>query len=260
VLLFLAAAAVAAALIVSIAPALRMIRTDPARATRGELSLNARRSRLRSGLVAAQVAASVLFLVGTVGVITQFKRAAHIDPGIRYERVTSIGVDAPLRSALTTRLASDPSVDAVAVAWRAPLIGGGALPTIQARASTSGVSTPVGFMAVSPEYFALFGIDITAGRPFTADEAREAAPVVRGSAARARALRPQTSAIGETLELTPAPDARAGRRPPYTSVRVIGVTEDVTNSSPFDGHDGTCVYFVTDARQPGDMAVLVRGR
>jgi predicted permease len=260
VLIFLAAAAVAAAVVVSLAPTARMMRTEPARAARGDASLDPRRSRLRSALVAAQVAASVLFLVGAMGLTTEFRRVGHIDPGIPLERVTWIRVDPQFRPALAARLANDPAVETVAVAWRPPLVGGGALPTIQAKASTTGVSTPVGFMAVSPEYFAVFDIDITAGRAFTRDEAREGAAVAMVSKATAQAFWPNTNAIGQTLALTEPPTGRAGRRPPYTSVRVIGVTEDVTNGSLFDGHDRTCVYFVADARMPGDMALLARSR
>jgi ABC-type antimicrobial peptide transport system permease subunit len=260
VLAFLAIAAVAAAVIVSLAPARRMIRTQPAHAARAGSSLDPRRSRLRSALVGAQVAASVLFLVGAVNLTTEFRRVGNIDPGIRREGVTWIRVDSDLRPALVMRLADDPSVEAVAVAWRPPLVGGGALPTIQAKALSTGVATPVGFMVVSPEYFAVFDVAITAGRPFTADEAREGVAVALVSQATANALWPGTSAIGQTLELTQPPNGRAVRRPTYTSVRVIGVTEDVSNGSAFDGPDPTCVYFVANARMPGDMALLVRSR
>ena len=202
--------------------------------------------------------ASVLFLVGAVGLTTEFRRVAHRDLGINYDRVTQVRVDSRLRPELTTRLTSDPAVEAVAVAWRSPLFG--PLPTMHARASTTGITTPIGFMAVSPAYFPLFDVDITAGRPFTVDEARQGAAVALVSKATARTFWPGTSAIGQTLELTQPPNGRGERRPPYTSVRVIGVTEDVTNGSLVDGDDRTCVYFVADAGAPGDMTLLVRGR
>ncbi len=260
VLTFLAVAAAAAAVVVSLAPAGRMIHTEPARAARGDSSLDPRRSRLRSTLVATQVAASVLFLVGAVGLTTEFRRVAHIDPGIRYQQVTLVTVDPQVRPALAARLASDPSVEAVAASWRPPLVGGGALPTIQGRKATTGISAPIGFMAVSPEYFGIFDIAVTAGRRFTADEARTGAAVALVSQATADALWPHTSAVGQTLELSPAAGARTGRRPSYTSVRIIGVTEDVSNGSPFDGPDLTCIYFVADARMPGDLVLLARAR
>jgi predicted permease len=258
VLTFLAFAAATAAVLVSLAPASRMIRIEPARAARGDTSLDPRRSRLRSALVAAQVAACVLFLVGAVGLTTEFRRLARRELGIDYLRVTQVRVDPQMRPELVTRLASDRGVEAVAVAWRPPLFG--PLPTIQAKASTTGASTPVGFMVVSPEYFAVFDVDVTAGRRFTSDEGRQGAAVALISKATALALWPGTSAIGQTLELTQPPDGRAERRPLHTSVRVIGVTEDVTNGSLIDGQDRTCVYFVTDARASGDMTLLVRGR
>jgi ABC-type lipoprotein release transport system permease subunit len=50
------------------------------------------------------------------------------------------------------------------------------------------------------------------------------------------------------------------RRPSYRSVRVIGVTEDVTSSLLTDGLDETCVYFPTGFGAEGELALLVRGR
>ena len=68
------------------------------------------------------------------------------------------------------------------------------------------------------------------------------------SEATAAALWPGLDPLGQTLDLAAVPEGRADRRLPRGRVSVIGVTEDVTNGSIFDGLDASCVYFPTDAR------------
>ena len=48
--------------------------------------------------------------------------------------------------------------------------------------------------------------------------------------------------------------------PAHTSVRIIGVTEDVASDMLFDKVDTTCVYFATSVRSPLEMSLLVRSR
>jgi ABC-type antimicrobial peptide transport system permease subunit len=79
------------------------------------------------------------------------------------------------------------------------------------------------------------------------------------SAATARTLWPGLDPIGQTLQIVPVPGPPE-RRPSHTSVRIIGVTEDVVSGTLIDGTDTTCVYFATGLRSPGEMSLLVRGR
>jgi putative ABC transport system permease protein len=258
VMALLFVAAIASAVLVTLAPAVRVGRMNLVWASKGESAMDTRRSRLRTGLVAMQIGACVLFIVGASGLIEESQRLANPDPGIAYERVTDVRLAPSLRSAVAVRLAADPAIERVAAAWRAPLDG--PLQPIGVIASQTRTEQTAGFMVVSPEYFPLFDIRVVRGRAFTALEADDGAPVVLVSEATARTLWPGLDPIGQTLDLVPPRGRRANRRPAHTSVRVIGVTENVVNGLLMDGVDATCVYFATGLNAPGELSILVRTR
>ena len=200
----------------------------------------------------------MLFLVGAGALILESRRIATLNPGLDFDRVLTVRVDERIRPALLTRLAASPEVDALAVAWRPPMVGG-SLPVIRVRAPAMQSATRAGFMVVSPAYFNLFDIPIVQGRIFTAQEAEGNAPVALVSAATARQLWPGGNAVGQTLDIVDIAGARPGRRPDHRAVQVIGVAADATNGNLVDGRDATCLYFATSERMPDAMSVLARG-
>jgi predicted permease len=256
VLTVLVAAAVGSAVLVSVAPAMRLARLDLVRVSKGEMAGDAQRSRLRAGLVALQIGACALFLVVARGLMLESRQMANPDTGFSYERVADVRVAPSLRATLADRLALDPEVEHVAAAWEPPLSG--PLPQVKVVASRTGIERPAGFMVVSPGYFPLFDIQVLRGRMFTAGEAAGGEPLALVSAATARAFWPGLDPIGQTLDLSPTPGP--GRRPEHPRVRVIGVTEDVANGMLGGGLDPTCIYFATDFAPAGGLSVLVSGR
>ena len=258
VLAVLFAAAVASALLVSLAPAVRAARADLVQASKGGAAIDPRRSRLRTALVAMQIGACTLFLVWATGLIEQTRHIANPDTRLSHERVANVQVTGKRRAEIAERLATDPTVERVAAAMKPPL--GGPLESIGVVASATRLERIAGFTAVSPEYFPMLDIRIVRGRAFTAEEAEQNAPVILVSEATARLLWPNLDPIGQMLEITPASVRRAARRPSHTSVRVIGVAEDVINGMLLDGIDETCIYFATSVRSPMAQTMLVRGR
>jgi predicted permease len=266
VIAVLCSAAIMAAVLVSFVPALRVTRANLVRASKGEAALDTRGSRLRTGLVALQIGACVLFIVAATGLIDESKRLANPQTGLSYELVSNVMVPPKMREAVAARLASDPAVERVAATWRPPMAG--PLRLVDVVASESRIERAAGFMVVSPEYFPVFGIRIVRGRAFTTQEADDAAPVALVSEATARALWPGLDPLGQTLQLPrsqgpmrgPAGQGAVQRLPDYASVRIIGVIEDVTNGLATDGIDTTCVYFATGFRASGDLSLLVRAR
>jgi predicted permease len=257
VLLVLCVAAVAAAVLVSVVPAIHVTRANLVRASRGESAVDTRGSRLRTSLVALQIGASVLFIVTAIGFVEESRRLANPNAALSYELVSIVRVPPQLREAVASRLATDRSVDLVAAAWKAPLAA--ALPPLDVVASETRIERAAGFMVVSPEYFPMFDVRVVRGRAFTKQEADEGAPVALVSQATAAALWPNLDPLGQTLQLPPARGA-SQRRPTHTSVRIIGVAEDVVNGLILNGIDTTCVYFATGFRSAGDLSLLVRAR
>ena len=257
VLSVLVIAAVVSAVIVSLAPAVRVTRANLVRAARGEAALDTQRSRLRTGLVAMQIGACVMFLICAIGLIDESRRLANPDRGLSYERVAEVRIAPRLRVELAERLASDPLIERVAAAWQPSLAG--VLRRVGVVPSETRLEQTAGFMAVSPEYFPLFDIQVVQGRAFTSREADEGAAVALVSAATAHAFWPGLDPVGQTLEIRRL-DARSQGVPAHTSVRIIGVTEDVASDMLFDKVDATCVYFATSVRSPLEMSLLVQSR
>ncbi len=234
VLAVLFAAAVISAVAVALAPGIRVTRANLVRAARGEATLDNQRSRLRTGLVAMQIGACVMFLVGAFGLIDEARRMGNPDPGLSYERVADVRIAPRFRVELAQRLADDPAIERVAAAWRSPL--NGPLRRVGVIASQSRIEQTAGFMVVSPDYFPLFDIQVVGGRAFTTQEADDGAAVAMVSAATARTLWPGLDPIGQTLEIVPV-RGRPERVPSHTSVRIIGVTEDVVSGALHEGID-----------------------
>jgi len=257
VMAFLAAASILSAVLITLAPAARLAGLRLSQASRGQASSDARGSRLRSGLVAMQIGACVLFLVAAVGLLDETSRLANPSLNLSYERVATINIDPTVRDAVATRLASDARVEQVAASWKPPLMG--PLPTTLVTASGTRIAQSAGYTAVSPEYFTMFDIQIVRGRTFTPAEAAAGSAVAIVSEATAAALWPGLDPLGQTLDLAAIPEGRSGRRL-HDRVRVIGVTEDVATGTILDGIDPTCVYFPTDMRALTDVSLLVRSR
>jgi predicted permease len=259
VMAFLSVAAVVSAALITLAPTGRLAGMHLAHTSRGDASSGARGSRLRSGLVAIQIGACALFLVGAVGLLDESSRLANPQTNLSYKRVSLIGVDPKVRAAVAARLASEAAVERVAVTWKPPLIGG-PLPTTRVTASATHIAQNIGYTGVSSEYFTLFDIQIVRGRTFTPAEAATGAAVALVSEATAAALWPGLDPLGQTLELAAVLEGRSDRRLPRGRVQVIGMTEDVVNGNIFAGIDASCVYFPTDIQALTDMSLLVRGR
>ncbi len=257
VLAVLFLAAVISSVAVALTPGIRVTRANLVRAARGEATLDNQQSRLRTGLVAMQIGACVMFLVGAVGLIDEARRLGNPDPGLSYEQVADVRIAPRFRFDLAQRLAADPAIERVAAAWRAPL--NGSLQRIGVVSSQSRIEQTAGFMVVSPDYFPLFDVQVLRGRAFTPQEANDGAAVVMVSAATAKTLWPGLDPIGQTLQIVPVP-GRSERVPSHTSVRIIGITEDVVSGTMIEGIDTTIVYFATELQSPGEMSLLVRGR
>lgn len=263
VLLYTFLLSVVSAVACGLVPALRATRTDLATTIKDDgASVGQRlsRSRLRHGLVVAQVAVCLVLLIGAGLLLRGVVRAGTIDPGfetrnllrIYFELSTSGHTQARGRQfhqELAARLESLPGVQSVSRALRPPLIGRN-----QTTINLPGedVSAPnrslrAFYNAVTPNYFETVGIPIVRGRGFTADEMRSEAAVVVVTESTARNLWPNQEPLGKVLRVEPkAPVAQ-----------VIGVARDAQNLQL--GETDPLYFYVPLASRHGwEPIVLVR--
>jgi putative ABC transport system permease protein len=214
VLLFAAALTMLTAVLFGLAPALRASRADVQSVLRaGGSGAGARRSRLRSVFLVAQVGLAMVLLV-TAGLFLQGIGAAQrIDPGFRSERVFDLPIDLSLRqyeedrgvlfyNALLDRIRDLPSVEAASLIRMVPLTGsnagtGVAPPTADPSDPASYRGTT--FTTVAPGYFAMFGIPILRGRDFASADHGAAERVAVANESFARLMWPDGDAVGQRV-------------------------------------------------------------
>jgi predicted permease len=258
------AAAVLAALLFGTAPAVQATRSSLMQAARGEFTTDFRPARLRSALVAGQVAVSVLFLICAAVLIRVNHRLQQRDVGLHTQGVVELNVQDRFRVRTLHQVTSDPGVEIIAAASKIPF--GGSLPRVPVTVGQGTGQSPAGYLYVSPEYFDVFRLPILRGRNFTREEATGGAAVAIISQATGARLWPGREAVGQSLSIEPNPqqphslaDPRAGP-PAYSSVLVIGIARDAVNGWVGDGTDQTCIYLPTTALSAGnDLFARVRG-
>jgi predicted permease len=173
------------------------------------------RSRLRSGLVAAQLALSLVLLT-TAGLFVRTLQALYrIDPGFETRRVLVATIDAGLQgydeargrgvfTELERRVQALPGVQHAAMGYMLPLGGGGWDTRIfpeEAKAAPDDPGLKTDVNSVSPDYFQTLGMSLVSGRGFNAAD-REGSPAVAViNQALAEALWPGRSPIGRRFRI-----------------------------------------------------------
>jgi predicted permease len=181
VLGFTAALAITTCVLFGLAPAIRATHLAPSSAMRaGGRGMTGGRERfsLRRGLVATQVALSLVLLVGALLFVRSLQNLLSVDPGFRPENVLSASLD--LRRPgyakerrpvvyrdLLQRLSARPGVTSVAQVAMTPVSGSGWNGTIRLEGpgvSDSGKESF--FNRVGPGYFQTMGTQLIGGRDF----------------------------------------------------------------------------------------------
>lgn len=184
-LAFTAGIALLTGLLFGLAPALRAFRSTPASALRqtgraGETRLGRLFGR---GLVAAQVASSVLLLSAAGLFVGYLSHLRHMDLGFQRKGVLLVTLD-PARGGyqraqlarpyqeLLARLESIPGVRSAAISGCTPIqgCGAGSMVTAEGRQERPEDRRRVGLNWVAPKYFATLGTPLLAGRDFTFED------------------------------------------------------------------------------------------
>ena len=240
VLLYTLAAAFVSSLVFGIAPAVQAARGDPhewltADGGGERQTVSAAGRRLRSGFVVAELALSVMLLVGAGVLMRSFARIHGIDPGFDVTRTMTMRLSLPREKYsrervgpffqdLSARLAALPGVQAAGATtqfppgnvFTAPIAVEGAIGTDQVLR--------IDVTNVTDGFFHALGYTLRTGRLFTPRDDERAPAVAVVNEATARRFFGGANPLGKRIAL--------GELEPGTPrrwIEIVGVTNDVRN-------------------------------
>jgi predicted permease len=260
VFLFALGAAAATTLLFALVPATKASRLTLTDALRGQRGASGR-SRLRSALVVAQVAISLVLVVVAITLVRNASSLGRMRLGYEAAGVLSVNVrgeEHALVRDLATAAARDPHVAEVAVTNGNPLFV--MERSVAAAPADGGTAHATRYTFVSPSYFSILQLPIVSGRPFTAHEAATSAGVAIVSAATAQAFWPGQGAVGRSVRIEPPNGRPVDELREYTHVTVVGVAPDVVSGLVVNGPDAGHIYLPATEASPRARAVLLRGR
>jgi predicted permease len=222
------------------------------------------RHRLRAGLTVAQVALSVVLIVGALLLVRTVQQVQQVDPGFTTAGVLSFrlalpGTRYPNQDAfnafsrrLQDALAALPGATGAAAVSHAPYDhvpnwGGPYIATPGADPSTA---PQADYRAVAPGLLELLGVRLLDGRTFAETDDHHADPVVIVDARLAARTWPGTSAVGQRLGVDPGVTGT-----PSTWATVVGVVPHLRHRSPVEEVRDQ-VYF-PERQVPRNPAVYV---
>jgi putative ABC transport system permease protein len=236
VLVFTMALALTAGLVFGILPGLSAMRTDPTDALKegGRGSEGAENQRLRATLVAAEVAFSMMLLVGAGLLLRSFERVLETKPGFEPTHVLTAQINVPdaqypkeemvyaFYRGLLERLRQAPGIRAAGTSTDMPLLGQWKhLFTPEGYTPAPGVKYNLCYHSViSGDYLQAMGIPLLRGRYFNEQDRIESTHVLIVSDALAKRYWPNQDALGKRLKWGP-PESHD----PWLTV--VGVAGDV---------------------------------
>jgi predicted permease len=216
---------------VGILPALQLTSRAPwARMQGGGRSVT-EASRLRSVLVAGQMAVALVLLSGAGLLFNSFVRVRAVEPGFQPDGLITVSASFKGSPAveglgngqawdlLLERLAALPGVESVGGATTLPF------ETPFVRMSVAGIDERIAAYAVTPDYLPTMGTELIAGRGFEAMDAAGGEPVALVNESFVREAMRGADPIGR---LVPLADAGG-------EVRIVGVVEDVVQRRAEEG-------------------------
>jgi putative ABC transport system permease protein len=264
VLGFAAGATIFAGILFGLAPAIQVVRSNLAAWLKARGAEGSRRDvrRLRSGLIIAEIALSLVLLIGAglmirsligmlnigVGLDTANVLTAQVQlPGSRYEDRTA---RSQFYNTLIDRVAESPGVEAASAITWLPLGGPGTGTTfwVADRPLPAAGEYPVAAIRwVHHDYHRTMGIDVVEGRTFDETDVAGAPLRVVINQSMANEFWPDESAIGKTISM---------EWEAVLDAEVIGVVHDVRAAGP-SVTPGSMIYWNLDQHQGFNFATVV---
>jgi putative ABC transport system permease protein len=270
---YVAGIALLAGIVAGLAPALRISRTnlnDTLREGGRGLIDNVRRHWMRSGLVIAQVAGSLIVLVAAGLFTRSLTKAEAVDLGYDPHNVLNVGLDPKLQGydqpraeaffrELLSRAKALPSVESASLAFSIPLgyYGDGTSVYAQGQATPADKRVPsAGYNCVSPDYFSTMRMKILRGRTFAEADTSSSPLVAIVNETMAERLWPHQDALGRRFSYEgaqgPFKSEFHGASGPW--VTVVGVVRDAKVQGLLDAPGN--FFYVPQAQNYKSVHVL----
>jgi len=259
-----------AALLSGLAPALQASKADLVVALKNDTQGPAGRSLLRHAFVVAQVAFSLMLVVGAGLFVRALERAGAIDPGFDPRGVELASVDLSMAGYTDTtgprfarelleRVRQLPEVQAATLAKVLPggFEGIGIGVTVPGAPQNWQRAFRPDWNIVEPGYFATLRIPLVAGRDFNADDRAGMQSVAIVGEAAARYFWPGQNPIGKTmLRHVDAPAGSVTANVTQALV-VVGVVRDIKSSSLVDGLAESFIYLPLQQQHSSRMTSTI---
>jgi predicted permease len=224
-------------LIFGLAPAIQSSSFSPNETLKegGRDPVAGRGNRIRGGLIVAEVAISLVLLIGAGLLINSFLRLRNVDPGFRSDHLLTMRVFLPQtkyaqpaqRAAFYTevirRLETVPGVKSSAVTTNLPLYkqGNSTNISIEGRPEPPPSQEPIiTVRVVSPKYLETMGIPLLSGRQLTDQDGEKTPNVTVISETMARRYWPGENAIGKRISF-----GQAEKDEDW--IQIVGIAGDV---------------------------------
>jgi predicted permease len=231
------ALAVGSGLIVGLLPALHATRTDPHESLKADARTGSSRAgrHVRNVLVVAELALSVVLLLGAGLLMRSFLNIQRVDRGFDASSVLTMRLTLPRErypgdaagaffDRLSEQLAALPGVRAVSAASQFPPMGQFDTQFKLERGQSQTGTLPTALITVAtPSYFETLRVPLRAGRIFSQTDRLDTPPVVMVNQAFATRYLPGADPIGQRLAVG-SPD----RERPWTAI--VGVVADYRNA------------------------------
>jgi putative ABC transport system permease protein len=269
-LAFAAGVAVVVCLVAGTVPAVRNSRENVVAAlNRGSRGSSAGHVGTRRLIVIAEVALSLVLIVGALLLFKSLAKLSSIATGVRIENVTTASLDLPkqayptseraaqLYEALTTRMRTTPGITHAALASHLPLVWIGNGEAIQIPGVEKLVR--VRLKRVDSEYFTTLGIPLLSGRGITSNDRSGARRVVVINEALLKRLREilgiGNNPVGKVVRLSQPEYRETGGA--QHDVEIVGVIRSERIAAP--GVPDPAVAYVPLAQAPNaHIKIFVR--
>ena len=263
VFLFAIGTAAATGLLIGVLPALRASRakvTDLLHDGGRGGSAGGARPRLRSLLVVAQVAGSLVLLIVASVFVRNLRQAQAVNLGFDPEQILvvrlnphQVGYDLARSNTfyddLERRLKAMSGVDSVSMAFTTPLsyiFGGSTILREGEVAPVDKPRAPVGWNSVSADYFHMMRLPIVRGRAFTEQDTDTSKRVAIVNETLAARLWPGQEPIGKRINIVAVPGGQLWE--------VVGVAKNSKYLAVFE--DPLPYFYVPTAQNPSYLRVV----